>query len=156
RDQPRDRRRFGDLRRHREVPRQQHPAKAPRGEPRGGCLSLSATARHAHSMTGTTSESERHLVVFTLHDEQYARPVTTAREIIRYVAPSATATASGLIRGMISLRGQVLPIVDLSIKLGRNLEIADGTRILAVELEHGSVGLIVDRVDGVRLIPVER
>jgi purine-binding chemotaxis protein CheW len=107
-------------------------------------------------MTGTASDSERHLVVFSLHGEQYALPVAMVREIIRYVAPSATATASGLIRGMISLRGQVLPIVDLSIRLGRTLEIADGTRILVIELERGSLGLIVDRVDGVRLIPMER
>jgi purine-binding chemotaxis protein CheW len=107
-------------------------------------------------MTGTASESERQLVVFTLHGEQYALPVTTVREIIRYIAPSATATASGLIRGMISLRGQVLPIVDLSVRLGETLEIGDGTRILVIELDGGPVGLIVDRVDGVRLIPIER
>ena len=98
-------------------------------------------------MTGTASDSERQLVVFTLHGEQYALPVTTVREIIRYVEPSATATASGLIRGMISLRGHVLPIVDLSIKLRRTLEFGDGTRILVIELEGGSVGLLVDRRD---------
>ena len=107
-------------------------------------------------MTGTTSDSARHVVVFSLHGEQYAMPVVTVREILRYVAPGATAAASGVIRGMISLRGEVLPIVDLSIKLGRSLEITDGTRILVIELERGSLGLIVDRVDGVMLIGAEQ
>jgi purine-binding chemotaxis protein CheW len=58
--------------------------------------------------------TESHLVLFSLHGECYALPVTTVREIIRYVAPSATAAAGGLIQGMINLRGRIVPVVDLS------------------------------------------
>ena len=45
-------------------------------------------------------------------------PITSVKEIIRYVPPSATATASGEIKGLINLRGRTLPIVDLSGRLG--------------------------------------
>jgi purine-binding chemotaxis protein CheW len=98
-------------------------------------------------------ESERHLVLFSLHGEHYAVPVASVREIIRYVAPGATATARGLIRGMINLRGRVVPIVDLSSRLGRSLEVDSSTRILVLELSRGTLGLIVDTVDGVVLVP---
>jgi len=101
----------------------------------------------------TAAEVERQVVVFSLHGEQYALPITSVREIIRYTAPTATAAASGPIQGMISLRGRVLPVVDLSSRLGRPIEVGSRTRILVVELSNGSLGLIVDTVDGVIAIP---
>lgn len=85
--------------------------------------------------------------MFSMRGEHYALPITSVREIIRYTAPGATATARGLIRGMISLRGRMLPVVDLSPRLDGQLEIGAGTRILVVEVSNGTLGLIVDAVD---------
>src|SRR5437764_11389857 len=101
----------------------------------------------------TAAELERQLVVFSLHGEYYGLPITVVREIIRYVAPSATATARGVIQGMISLRGRTLPIVDLSSRLGQQLEVGTGTRILVLEVSGGALGLVVDGVDGILPIP---
>jgi purine-binding chemotaxis protein CheW len=97
----------------------------------------------------TRARSEDQMVVFSLHGEHYALPITSVQEIIRYVAPSATAIASGLIRGMINLRGKTLPVVDLSPRLGGQLELGAATRILVVEVSGGSLGLVVDRVEGI-------
>lgn len=104
----------------------------------------------------TASEIEHQFVVFALHGERYALPVAAVREITRYTPPSATAAAGGLVRGMINLRGRVLPVVDLSVRLGQELEVGTGTRILVVELANGTVGLIVDGVDGVTAVPPEQ
>lgn len=104
----------------------------------------------------TAAEGERQLVVFSLHGEHYGLPITAVREIIRYVAPSATAVARGLIQGMISLRGRTLPIVDLSSRLGQSLEIGSRTRILVLEIATGALGLVVDTVDGILPIPAEQ
>jgi purine-binding chemotaxis protein CheW len=101
------------------------------------------------------AEAERQLVVFSLHGEQYGLPITSVREIIRYIAPSATAVARGVVRGMINLRGRTLPVVDLSSRLGRELETGRSTRILVVEVSGGSLGLIVDAVDGILHVPAE-
>ena len=101
----------------------------------------------------TATDSDRHLVVFSLHGEHYALPVELVREIVRYTPPAVTAAAGGLVQGMISIRGEVLPIVDLSSRLGRLLEIGSGTRIVVVELKRGPLGLIVDTVEGVWRIP---
>ena len=94
------------------------------------------------------SEPERQLVVFSLHGERYGLPIACVREIIRYTPPRVTATARGLIQGMISLRGRVLPVLDLSSRLGRTLEVSGATRILVIEVSTGVVALIVDTVDG--------
>ncbi len=104
----------------------------------------------------TAAEPERHLVVFSWHGERYAVPIASVREIIRYTRPTAVATTSELIRGMISLRGRVLPVVDVSSRLGHELEIDAGTRILVLEVANGNIGLIVDTVEGVREIPVSK
>ena len=101
----------------------------------------------------SAAEGERQLVVFSMHGEHYGLPVATVREIIRYVAPSATAVARGLIQGMISLRGEMLPIADLSSRLGQAPEVSTKTRILVVEVSGGAVGLVVDTVDGILPVP---
>jgi purine-binding chemotaxis protein CheW len=102
------------------------------------------------------SEAARQVVVFSLHGEDYALPITSVREIIRYTAPSATGGLTGLIQGMIVLRGHVLPVVDISLRLGRSLDPDDSTKILVIELDAGAVGLIVDAVEEVLLIPADQ
>ena len=67
-------------------------------------------------------EAERQVVVFSVLGEHFALPITSVREIVRYTPPGATATASGLIRGMLSLRDRLIPIVDLSPALGGQIE----------------------------------
>jgi purine-binding chemotaxis protein CheW len=104
----------------------------------------------------TAAELERHLVVFSWHGEHYAVPIASVREIIRYTRPTVVATTSELIRGMINLRGRVLPVVDVSSRLGHQLEIDARTRILVLEVANGDIGLIVDTVEGVREIPVSK
>ncbi len=99
---------------------------------------------------------ERQLVVFSLHGEQYALPIASVREIIRYTPPRVTAAARGLIRGLINLRGKVLPVLDLSGRLGQVLELSETTRILVIEVSGGVLGLIVDAVDGVVDVAVQR
>jgi purine-binding chemotaxis protein CheW len=103
-----------------------------------------------------TGETERQAVVFSLRGEYYGLPITAVREIIRYIAPSATATARGAIRGMIILRGRTLPIADLSSRLGQELEVGTRTRILVLEVAGSPLGLIVDSVDGILPISADR
>ncbi len=106
---------------------------------------MSASTTPTTSMSA--SELERQLVVFSMHGESYGFPITSVREIIRYTTPGATGAANGLVQGMICLRERVLPVVDLSSRLGKALEINNGTKILVTEIESGAVGLIVDIVD---------
>ncbi len=94
--------------------------------------------------------------MFTLHGEQYGVPIEAVREIVRYRRPRATAAATGLIQGLISLRGDLLPVADLSSRLGRDAHSGEGAQIVVLALRQGSLGLIVDRVEGVRRVRTER
>jgi purine-binding chemotaxis protein CheW len=95
------------------------------------------------------SQLQRQLIMFSLHDEHYGLPIAGVKEIIRYTPPRVTAAARGLIQGLINLRGRVVPVVDLSNRLGHVLEVSETTRILVIEVSTGVLGLIVDAVDGV-------
>ena len=60
----------------------------------------------------------RQLVVFSLGGEEYALPITQVHEIIRYAEPRSVASADPSVRGVISLRGKILPVYDLATRLG--------------------------------------
>ena len=94
--------------------------------------------------------------MFSFLGEHYGLPITSVSEIIRYAQPSATAAATGEIKGYINLRGRMLPVVDLSGRVGGQLETSAKTRILVVDISNGSLGVIVDTVDGILEVPGEQ
>ena len=104
----------------------------------------------------TASQAVRQLVVFSLHGEHYALAITSVREIIRYRPPRPIGSTNSLLQGVISLRGHIVPVCDLSSRLGNVLEIRDGSRILIVETSEAVFGLIVDTVDEVLLVPTDQ
>ena len=123
------------------------------GQPFGTHLWLNTDVATRQDRGG---DAERQLVVFTLHGEQFAVPIETVREIVRYTRPTASAAASGLIRGMISLRGAVVPVADLSDRLGHGPHTGEDAQIVVLELRDGPLGLIVDHVEGVQRVPSAR
>ena len=60
----------------------------------------------------------RQLVVFSLGDEEYALPITQVHEIIRFTEPRSVASEVPWIRGVIGLRGKIIPIFDLAARMG--------------------------------------
>ena len=91
----------------------------------------------------------RQLVVFTLGAEQYALPIKQVKEIIRYTQPRSVASEDYSVQGVISLRGQIVPVYDLASRLGASSEIGEHSKIVIVETEEQTVGVIVDAVDEV-------
>jgi purine-binding chemotaxis protein CheW len=89
------------------------------------------------------------LVVFSLGDEEYGLPITQVQEIIRYTEPRAVASEAAWIKGVISLRGKIVPVCDLASRLGLHTERADHAKIVIVETDNGTAGVIVDEVEEV-------
>ena len=93
------------------------------------------------SATPTT----RQLVVCSLGEEEYALPIAQVREIVRASEPRSVASDVPWMRGVISLRGMLVPVYDLAARLG--LPGGDaGTKIVIVETASGPVGVLVDDV----------
>ena len=88
------------------------------------------------------------LVIFSLAGEQYALPITDVNEIIRYTEPRSVVSASAWIRGVIGLRGKIVPIYDLAARLGLSVD-ADPEEIVIVDCGDQQVGIMVDDVDEV-------
>ncbi len=98
--------------------------------------------------------NENKFLSFFLGDETFAVSILQVKEIIEYGEVRPVPMMPEFIRGAINLRGHVVPIVDLSLRLGNDkIELSRRTCIIIVELtvgeEHMDVGLIVDAVSKV-------
>jgi purine-binding chemotaxis protein CheW len=94
-------------------------------------------------------ESTRQLVVFSLGEEEYALPITHVQEIIRYTEPRSVASDEPWIRGVISLRGKIVPVVDLAARLGLALDSGAHGKIVIVESDGRTAGVVVGEVEEV-------
>lgn len=97
---------------------------------------------------------EEQYVIFSLGEEHYGISITAVREIVDRPDITSVPDAPPHMVGVINLRGQVVPVVDLRARLG----IADpgaGRRLIIMELGSATVGGIVDGVEAVQSIDDE-
>jgi len=94
----------------------------------------------------------RQLVIFTLGTEEYALPIKKVQEIIRYIEPRSVASNDRCVRGVISLRGKIVPVYDLAGRLGVDSVVSEESKIVIVETAEQTIGIVVDGVDEVMTI----
>jgi purine-binding chemotaxis protein CheW len=96
------------------------------------------------------------LVVFVIDGERYGVPIDQVQEIIRYTQPRSVASSDSRVRGVINLRGKVIPVLDLASHLGVS-STGDGSRnIVIVEAHAATVGILVDEVDEVLSVSADQ
>jgi purine-binding chemotaxis protein CheW len=108
---------------------------------------------------GASMAEEIQLVVFTLkageNTCEYGVPITQVQEIIRLTAPTRLPQVPAFVEGIINLRGSVIPIIDLKKRFNMPMaEYTDETRIIVVDIEGKTVGIIVDQVAEVLRLPL--
>lgn len=90
------------------------------------------------------------LVVCALGAEQYGLPVEQVREVVRYAPPRPVASELPWMRGVIGLRGRLVPVHDLAVRLGlAAVPAADpppGAKLVIVDAGDEPAGLLVDDV----------
>jgi purine-binding chemotaxis protein CheW len=90
------------------------------------------------------------LVSFNLGDEEYGVDILRVQEINRMVRITKVPKAPEFVEGVINLRGKVIPIIDLRKRFGLAVKPHDkNTRIIVVDIEGRTVGLVVDGVSEV-------
>lgn len=104
--------------------------------------------------TAANSKTANKYLTVTLENESYGMAVLKVREIIRLQKITAVPQMPTYVKGVINLRGRVIPIVDLRLKFGLKAEIAERTCIVVVQVSLPSgqsvqMGLIVDSVEEV-------
>jgi purine-binding chemotaxis protein CheW len=93
--------------------------------------------------------TSQQLVVFSLGSEEYALPIAAVHEIIRFSEPRSVASEVPWIRGVIGLRGKIIPVFDLAARLQLAGTGTDPGKIVILETGGGQVGVMVDEVEGV-------
>ncbi len=89
-------------------------------------------------------------LTFTLGSEEYGIDILKVQEIRGYDAVTKIANTPDFIKGVINLRGAVVPIVDLRIKFNLgNVEYNEFTVVIILNLEKRIVGIVVDGVSDV-------
>jgi purine-binding chemotaxis protein CheW len=104
-------------------------------------------------MSDITSQQ---LVVFSLGAEEYALPIAAVHEIIRFSEPRSVASEVAWIRGVIALRGKIIPIFDLAARLELAGTGTEPGKIVILETGTGEVGVMVDEVEEVLTITSEQ
>lgn len=96
------------------------------------------------------SEVQRQLLSFKLGSEEYAVELTDVLEILKYRRFTPVPRTKRFVLGIISLRGVVIPIIDLRRRLGwPDGDVTRRTRILVVRNRNQRFGMVVDGVVGV-------
>jgi purine-binding chemotaxis protein CheW len=103
-----------------------------------------------------STESTRQLVVFSLGEEEYALPITQVHEIIRWTDPRSVASDEAWVRGVISLRGKIVPVYDLAARLGLLAERPEHAKIVIVQTGTDMAGVIVDDVEEVLTVDIDQ
>src|ERR1035437_6305476 len=92
-------------------------------------------------------------LTFTLGPEEYAIDILKVQEIRGYDAVTTIANAPAFIKGVINLRGIIVPIVDLRIKFGiGNVEYTPFTVVIILNIGSRVVGIVVDSVSDVIML----
>jgi len=115
---------------------------------------MAYTATQVHGQTTAANDKEGKYLTFALGAEEYGLEILKVREIIGYIDVTAVPQTPSHVKGVINLRGQVIPVVDLRAKFGMaTTDVTDETCIIVVEITQNSrkfnTGIVVDRVQEV-------
>ena len=107
----------------------------------------------AVSDDGSEIDEGMQVVAFKLKDEEYGVNIFQVQEIRNLVDITRVPFAANYIKGVINLRGSVLPVIDLKKRLGlEETPYTDDTRIVTVMVGDLPVGMVVDAVTEVLTI----
>ncbi|MGL6041428.1 MAG: chemotaxis protein CheW, partial [Deefgea sp.] len=102
-------------------------------------------------------EANRELLVFALGKEEYGIDILKVQEIRGYDAVTAIANSPNFIKGVINLRGNIVPIVDLRIKFGLGNVVYDQfTVVIIINVSQRTMGIVVDGVSDVMTLATDQ
>ena len=85
-------------------------------------------------------------LVFTLSDGLYATPLLAVREVVEYKTPKPLPNTRPSFLGVINVRGEIVGIVDLAMKLGGKATKVQRPTLLVIGTEEGALAAVVDEV----------
>ncbi len=109
------------------------------------------------AVTKDTAQRAGMYLTFGLADEEYGVEILKVREIIGMMEITAVPKAPPHVKGVINLRGKVVPVIDLRTRFTmEQAEATDETCIIVVVVGNREIGVVVDRVSEVLDIAAEQ
>lgn len=110
-----------------------------------------------HPAVAAAEQSEgREFLTFRLGGEEYAIEILKVREIRGWETPTAIANTPDFIKGVINLRGTIVPIVDLRLKFKGEAKYDEFTVVIILSVAKRVLGIVVDAVSDVTtLLPAQ-
>ena len=103
-----------------------------------------------------TVSGTREYLTFRLDQEEYGIDILKVQEIRGYEPPTRVANAPDFIKGVVNLRGTIVPIVDMRLKFScTRAEYNSFTVVIILNLRNRIVGIVVDSVSDVMELPPE-
>lgn len=107
-----------------------------------------------------TETLAREYLTFRLGQEEYGIDILKVQEIRGYEQPTRIANAPGFLKGVVNLRGTIVPIVDLRIRFGCTNDSGEAeynafTVTIVLHIGQRTIGTVVDSVSDVLEIPAE-
>src|SRR4030042_1016263 len=100
--------------------------------------------------------TEKQMVLFELGTETYGLDIATVHEIIRMQPIPRVPKAPFYVEGVINLRGRVIPVIDIGKRFGfEKNEEAKNNRIVVININGTTLGIIVDAVTEVIRVPAD-
>jgi len=104
-----------------------------------------------------TSNRTSEYLTFRLGQEEYGIDILKVQEIRGYESPTRIANAPSFIKGVVNLRGTIVPIVDMRLKFNCKSANYDAfTVVIVLNLQHRIVGIVVDSVSDVMSLTVDQ
>ena len=115
---------------------------------------MSNVAAQTEQLNRAIMEKEGKYLTFALANEEYGLEIMKVREIFGYMDITAVPRTPAYVKGVINLRGQVIPVIDLRAKFGmETTDVTEETCIIVVEITQGDhkfdTGIVVDHVQEV-------
>jgi purine-binding chemotaxis protein CheW len=102
---------------------------------------------------GTSGRAPLRLVCFELRGQELALPIGDVRETLPIQPITRVVLTPPCLAGVFSLRGDIVPAIDLGVLLGlARTEPGDDSRIVVLDQETGAAGIVVDRLRDLRTI----
>jgi purine-binding chemotaxis protein CheW len=98
-------------------------------------------------------QEEAEILAFKIANEEYAIRITDLQEVLRFQRITAVPRAPKYLRGITSLRGKILPVIDLKDRLGLTEENAGKQKIIVISGKKEALGALVGAVLGVFRFP---
>ena len=114
------------------------------------------TRNAAAGNQGAPLQAPGEFLIFRLAGEEYGIDILRVQEIRSYEPPTMIANAPDYIRGVVNLRGIIVPILDLRLKFGLRSDYDNSTVVIVLNLKQRIIGVVADAVSDVLALGSEQ